>query len=397
MLKSLKPYWWQILLALATCIIVTPGMVVAKCPGCPSEESLISKVMVTYFYHADHPEHQKTLRLLQTATANAGYLELVTRDMSIPEIQEIRHVLNGIYGVDMADTDTVPAVFVGQQVFLGYDNIKEGIWPLALARWQESSGLIGRVTAFLRRLRLYAAFAADGILPVVVITAGLIDGVNPCALSLLLFLIACLTMVSQRRKAILVAGSGFLAGSFVTYLLIGMGLLQITGSATFLAISDWVYRGLGIITLALGIASIVDFLRLRTGGLKDMQLQLPAKWKRPMQRLMRSYARAGNIGVLVAFALGALGSLIEFPCTGQIYLPTVSLLGSMGSGVKPFGYLLLYNILFVLPLVLVTIISAYFAESQKVASLYSRYIGAFKLITAALFFFLSAYMFGLLV
>lgn len=66
-------------------------------------------------------------------------------------------------------------------------------------------------------------------------------------------------------------------------------------------------------------------------------------------------------------------------------------------GVKPFGYLFLYNIMFVIPLALVIASSAYFVESQKVARFYSRYIGVFKLLTAFFFFFLSAYMFGLLV
>lgn len=64
--------------------------------------------------------------------------------------------------------------------------------------------------------------------------------------------------------------------------------------------------------------------------------------------------------------------------------------GTAGTGVRPFGYLVLYNIMFVVPLAFVTASAAYFAESQRVAQAYFRYIGVCKLLTALFFFFLSA-------
>ena len=383
-----------------TCIFFASSSVSAagKCPGCPPEDSLGRQLVLTYFYRSDDLQHPRTLRLLQAASAHAGYWDLVPRDMSQPEIQEVRRVLNTVYGVSQADADVVPAVFVGEQILVGYDAIKTGIWPLALARWQEASGIVGKASAALRKMKLLAVFAADGLLPMVVIAAGLLDGVNPCALSMLFFLLACLSTVPQRGRGIFVAGSGFIIGSFVAYLLIGLGILQLTRSSIFLMVSGWIYRGLGVISLVLGVLSILDFMRLASGGrVKDMRLQLPTVWKQPLHRLMRRYARADRVGVLVGVLLGALASLIEFPCTGQVYLPTVSLVGNSGSGLKPFVYLVAYNVAFILPLTVAVFASAHFIESQRVVNIYFRYLGLSKLLTAVLFFFISAYMFGLLV
>ena len=384
------------LLAAVICLTMGCSSAYAQCPGCPPEGSLPTRMVLTYFYRTEDPAHERTLRVLQAVTESFPHLDLAVQDMAVQRTQDVRRILDDVYGVPSELAGNVPAVFVADKAFVGYQQIREGIIEIALAPWRESAGVVGKMTASLKKLKLLVITAGEEMLPVLVTAAGLIDGVNPCALSMLLFLVACLAMTEQKRRAILVTGSGVVAGSFAAYLMLGMGLLRITESEAFARVSDVVYLILGILTLAFGIVSIVDFVRIKTRGAGEMRLKLPSRWRRPLQRVMRTYAQRNQIGFLVGFLLGIAGSLIEFPCTGQIYLPTVSLLRGRGTWRGVNGYLVWYNLMFVIPLILVVGASAFFTQSQRVASFYSRHIRIFKLLAGCFFFCLSAYMFGLL-
>ena len=127
--------------------------------------------------------------------------------MAVQRTQDVRRILDDVYGVPSELAGNVPAVFVADKAFVGYQQIREGIIEIALAPWRESAGVVGKMTASLKKLKLLVITAGEEMLPVLVTAAGLIDGVNPCALSMLLFLVACLAMTEQKRRAILVTGS----------------------------------------------------------------------------------------------------------------------------------------------------------------------------------------------
>ena len=186
------------------------------------------------------------------------------------------------------------------------------------------------------------------MLPVLVTAAGPDRWVNPLSLSMLLFLVACLAMTEQETPGHpLVTAQVLLPVFFAAYLMLGMGL-RITESEAFARVSDVVYLILGILTLAFGIVSIVDFVRTNTAG-REMRLKLPSRWRRPLQRAMRTYAQRNQIGFLGRFLAGDYRFIDRVPCTGQIYLPTVSLLRGRGTWRGVNGYLVWYNLMFVIP------------------------------------------------
>ncbi len=177
------------------------------------------------------------------------------------------------------------------------------------------------------------------LLPLVSVSA-LIDSINPCAFSILLLTIAFLFSLGRQRKDILAIGGTYIAGIFVVYVLIGLGILQtlhLFNTPHFMA-----KVGASILIL-FGILSI-------TGELFPafpVKLRIPHAAHGKMAKLM-------EVGSLpAAFGLGALVGVCEFPCTGGPYLMILGLLHDSGTYVTGLGYLALYNLIFVLPLAVI--------------------------------------------
>lgn len=181
------------------------------------------------------------------------------------------------------------------------------------------------------------------LLPLV--TAGaLIDSVNPCAISVLLLSVAFLFSVGKLRSNVLRLGGLYVLGLALVYFLIGLGLLKVLhlfSTPHFLAfIGAVLLIGLGVLNILSGLIPAFP-----------LQIRLPQAVHHRMAGLM------AQTSPVAAFALGGLVGLCEFPCTGGPYLAVMGLLRDSTTYLKGFGYLLYYNALFVLPLVLLLLLA----------------------------------------
>lgn len=182
------------------------------------------------------------------------------------------------------------------------------------------------------------------LLPLISVAA-LIDSVNPCAFSILLVTIAFLFALGRMRSNILAIGGLFIAGVFAVYLGIGFGLLQVLhlfSTPHFMA-----RLGAGLL-VAGGVLSVAGE---RVPG-------FPVRLAVPQAAHHRIAMLIDRASLTVAFPLGALVGLCEFPCTGGPYLMAVGLLHDHATTWQGAGYLLLYNAIFVLPLALILLVAA---------------------------------------
>ncbi|MFH0808713.1 MAG: hypothetical protein V1888_03825 [archaeon] len=171
-----------------------------------------------------------------------------------------------------------------------------------------------------------------------VVFAALVDSINPCAFGVLLFLMAVLLSVGSAKRA-LRSGMIYSFVIFCVYLAAGFGIMKFAGD--FLALNN-VKMIVGIIVL---IGALIEFKDFFWEG-KGVSLKIPSfagPW-------LESWAKRG--GFLSLIILGALVALVELPCTGGIYLAILSLIGE--SGTLGIFYLVLYNVIFVLPLILIS-------------------------------------------
>ncbi|MGE5527538.1 MAG: cytochrome c biogenesis protein CcdA [Patescibacteria group bacterium] len=237
-----------------------------------------------------------------------------------------------------------------------------------------------------------ARFASFRFLPVV--AAGLLDGINPCAFSTIVFLLSYLIYLGRRRGEILTAGIFFTCGVFLSYTALGLGLSRILRHASF-------YRPIAeaarYITLAfalvLGVLNLRDYFLCRRGRPGEMGLQLPVFLKRRIHARVRAGTRRPRLA-LSSLCLGFAVSLFELACTGQVYLPAiVYMLRADAGGARAVGLLVAYNLAFVLPLALVFVLAYRGLTAQPLAAFFARRIGAVKLATALLLFGLGALVF----
>ena len=170
------------------------------------------------------------------------------------------------------------------------------------------------------------------LLPLVIISS-LIDSINPCAFSILLLTIAFLFSLGRSRSEIFKIGGVYILGIFVVYLLIGLGLLQ----------------ALHLFNTPHFMAKAGAVILIAWGGLNllGVPLKIPSFAHKYIARLMH------RATLPAAFALGVLVGLCEFPCTGGPYLMILGLLHDRGTYTSGLGYLLLYNLIFVSPLVII--------------------------------------------
>jgi cytochrome c-type biogenesis protein len=182
------------------------------------------------------------------------------------------------------------------------------------------------------------------LLPLVLVAA-VLDSINPCAFSILIVTIAFLFSVGRQRSGVLQIGSVYVLGIFVVYALIGLGILQtlhLFDTPHFMAkVGAVMLIAMGSVALA---KQYVPALPVRLG--------IPQSAHQRMARLMETATLPS------AFALGGLVGLCEFPCTGGPYLMVLGLLHDQATHTIGLGYLFLYNIVFIVPLVIVLLIAS---------------------------------------
>lgn len=182
------------------------------------------------------------------------------------------------------------------------------------------------------------------LLPLVAVAA-LIDSINPCAFSILVLTIAFLMSIGKIRSSVLAIGSAYILGIFIVYLVIGLGLLQtlhIFDTPHFMA-----KIGASLLVV-LGLINIT----------KEFVPAFPVKLGIPHAAHRKIAVLMEKASVPTAVVLGGLVGLCEFPCTGGPYLMVLGLLHDHATYFTGVGYLIMYNLIFILPLVLILLIAS---------------------------------------
>ncbi len=201
---------------------------------------------------------------------------------------------------------------------------------------------------------LFSGMSGEGtwLFPLVAVSA-LLDSINPCAFSVLLVTIAFLFSLGKPRKEVLLLGGSYIAGLYIAYFLIGLGILK---ALHIFGVPHFMGR--------LGAAAVIIFGILNLLGYFFPTINwLPGIPKELHQKMAKLLERVSLPGV---FLVGILVALCEFPCTGGPYLMILGLLHDSATYLSGFGYLVLYNLLFVSPLVLILLVASHKELLEKV-------------------------------
>jgi cytochrome c biogenesis protein CcdA len=202
----------------------------------------------------------------------------------------------------------------------------------------------------------------------VVIGSGFIDSFNPCAISLLLIYISMMFTMQKSRKEIFTFGLVYIVSIYITYLLIGLGLLRAGTAFTTYPISK-----IGaVLVIFFGLMNIKEYFFPNA----PFSIRIPLK----IRGYVNKYAHQATLAS--AIVVGVLIGLYEFPCSGAIYLAIVSLLSSTQSFFSGLAYLLIYNLMFVAPLILIFVAATNKITTEKFINLQEKHGRKLHLILA---------------
>lgn len=192
---------------------------------------------------------------------------------------------------------------------------------------------------------IQALSSSDGWLFVLVILGAMLDSINPCAFSVLLLTIAFLFSMGKVRSHILKIGGVYIFGIYLIYILIGLSILK---TLQFFNIPHFFTRFFALVMIILGLFQIMREFFPKF----PVRLGIPRTAHPHIARLIEK----GSMPT--AFVLGAFVGLVEFPCTGGPYLTILSLLNYRETYAKGLFYLILYNAVFVAPLVIILFLAS---------------------------------------
>jgi cytochrome c biogenesis protein CcdA len=230
-----------------------------------------------------------------------------------------------------------------------------------------------------------------------IIPAAIADSVNPCAIATLIFLLSFLTTQKRKRLEILIIGLIYTATVFVTYTLLGAGaFVAITSLGKVYKLAHEIIKWSAVAFAAIvGILSLLDAIRFKkSGDAKEIKLQLPKSVKLRIHKIITDNMKGSRL-VIGTIVTGFLVTLLEAACTGQVYLPVIVGMTRHGQdGLKLIGWLLLmlYNLIFVLPLLAVMVAAYYGMKWTDLSKMMQKHLTLLKVLMGIVMIGLALYL-----
>jgi cytochrome c biogenesis protein CcdA/glutaredoxin len=337
--------------------------------------------------------------MLKALKAQYPNLSVNKIEISSDSSKLLAEALGLLYHVPESQRIIAPSAFVGQDYLTG-DDVNDIELSKLIEKYKNGSGIIpwleARNNLFQARQSMLERFRSFGLWGV--IGAGLLDGINPCSLAVLVFFISYLAFVGRKRWEILAVGLAYTFADFLVYFLIGVGGLSFLMTLKALPVVSKIFYWLAIIAgLVLAFYNLKDYFKARRGDFSGMDLQLSTQAKQRIHKVIRDKMGAGGL-IGGAFGVGLVTSVLEFACTGQVYLPTIAFVTQISTyRTQAYGYLLLYNLMFEVPMIITFIIAFWGVSSKRIAGWAQASVAGVKLLTALLFLLMSAALLYILI
>jgi cytochrome c biogenesis protein CcdA len=282
----------------------------------------------------------------------------------------------------------LPAIFIGRSVLGGENEIRKKLTTeieLCLenpAAYQTNSIRLFEKSGDATRAKQHAFQALT--LPLVA-GAGLLDGLNPCAFTTIIFLVSYLHLLGADARRVYWTGGMFTLGVFLTYFFIGLTFYHFLQNYLLNAgISKIVNLLLLLAVSTLAFFSLVDFFRGLKGGVSHTVFKMPQFLRQKLEDKIREHAGLQTTHLAAPFVLGVFISGIELTCTGQVYIPIVTMIADPQYRLTALLYLAVYNLAFILPLVAVFLLTVWGFLHARVGQS-KPFVAAVKLGHAAFF------------
>lgn len=221
-----------------------------------------------------------------------------------------------------------------------------------------------------------------------IISLAIVDAINPCALAVMAIVLMTLLLHNpEKRKNILYGGLAFTLAVFILYFLYGLIMVQIFSYAIPETgiYSSYIYKGFGIFAIILGIFNLKDFFAYKPGGIAT---EMPLKIRPTMRLLIKRIT-----SIKGAFVTGIIVTLFLLPCTIGPYIIASGEISTLNF-FKTIPWLLVYNLIFIIPMIAITLLIYYGVTTvDKVSNWKERNIRRLHLLEGIILTILGILMF----
>ena len=347
-----------------------------------------SGTTLVFFYEEGCPHCARVEAFLERIQPDYPQLEIVRYSVREEESLDLLNQLLEAYGIPGLSWST-PVIFIGEVADVGGTFYRPGQEPQPLTGLAEELALEDAIREAIAQNAPSPLTKVEGgkgkglaeklTIPAVVLAAAA-DSVNPCTFAVLVLLLGTL-LVAGRRGKVLQAGLAFVSAIYISYFLMGIGIFTAIQTAGvqrpfILAVSS--------LAILLGLWNIKDYFAYG----KWFTIEVPQRWRPLVKRLTSSV-----VSVPGAFAVGVLDSLFLLPCSSGPYIAILGLLSKTTTRTTGILYLLFYNLIFVLPLLLITLgVHFGFTTTARAERWRSQRLGKLHLISGVVMFLLGVGM-----
>jgi glutaredoxin len=345
-----------------------------------------TKVHLYFFWSKSCPHCLRAVPFINTISRDYPWLEIHSAEVSQSR-ENLEHYIE-MAALLGQDASSVPAFFICRQLITGYDS-PQGTGQIILDSANQCRH--SPVTSFTANddNALYLPFLgtiepeSNSLLVFTLIIAGM-DSFNPCAFFVLLFLLS-LMVHARSRARMLIIGITFVGISALIYFMFmaaWLNLFMVIGAVPLITTIA------GIIAVIIGAINTSDYFMFRHGP----SLSIPESARPALFHHMRELLKANSITTMLlgTSMLAIAANSYELLCTAgfpMVYtrLLTLNELGDF----QYYAYLVLYNLIYVVPLIIIVMLFSFTLGTHKLSEQQGRFL---KLLSGLMMFGLGMVM-----
>lgn len=320
---------------------------------------------ITLFYTRDCPHCHEAMRYLDAWADQPHEFRWILQYYDITDNRENHQRLQAYLDSHQSQFFGVPMIFIGNRVIHGFQKgytesaIKEAVSKLTGAEDDSHETItlpfIGQVDPTTFPLFVFT------------VVLGLLDGFNPCAMWVLMFLLGLLIHARSRRKVLMI-GLIFVIASGVVYfgfMAAWFNLFVLLGFSRIITII------LAIAAFVMGIINVKEFFMFKKGP----SLMIPEGQKDKLFAKMRRVVQEKKpwLAIMMTIGLAFFVNLIELACTiGLPAIFTKTMVDRQIPDLQKWMYLVLYNVMYVIPLLVIVLVFAVTMGGKKLQEKHAR-------------------------
>jgi thiol-disulfide isomerase/thioredoxin len=312
----------------------------------------------------------------------SGKVNFIELDASVAENSLKLTDMAQKYGKDPA----VPALAAGEYFLLGYPN-QIGLYSAEAIDHMLANNKETKELGEANPAEAFKTFTLAAI-----IINGLVDGINPCAFAVIVFFVSFLSVYGYNKREVIYVGTAYCLAVFITYILLGLGLFNVLYALEGFQLAIRVFYILtAAVCFIFFFLSVYDFIMyIKTKDGKAMLLRLPDNLKVRINKIIGFFLRDKEKStprlIIASLAVGFAVSLVEAVCTGQVYVPTIVLIMKEPAfRLRAFLYILIYNLLFIFPLLVTFALTVAGQKSQTLNNFFRKNLGLTKVLLSLVF------------